>query len=338
MRPSAVTGRRASRCLGARPAWEVPRRLRQFFPASRAALWVRKERCVYLLAENEEARPFWGGDQGETVVGVAWAPDRESVALTTRSLPNGWRVILLRRDGAVLRRLRATGATFLSDGRLAVSRPDGLYLLAGSSARPLASREELERAAGFRARRPLLLSPDPRGFARGYGRNWLALTLWSRGGSWKSIVLAISIDGEARRATPAYRAGGGEGVVSGWAWSPDGQQLFVMAEVPGPPERSKRGRHDHCLDVWSSGGGLRRVLCESRLAKAYQSHFSKLAWAADGKTALLDNGTIVTRGGRVAGRIAVTAGDPAFQVQWEPQPAAAPLVRTEKQVDPRLAG
>jgi hypothetical protein len=242
-------------------------------------------------------------------------------------------VVLLRRDGAVLRRLAATGAAFLRDGRLAVSRRDGIDLLVDSRARRLASREELERVAGFRARLPLSLSHDTSGYARGYGRDRLALTLWSRGrgwrsGPWKSVVLVVSARGNVTRASPAYRARGIEGVVSGWAWSPGGRELFVMAEVPGPPARRRRASHDHCLDIWTADRGRRRAFCESELPRAHHSHFEKLVWAADAKRGLLNNGTILTRAGSVAGYAAVCDGQRlvdvvtcAFEVQWEPAPA-----------------
>jgi hypothetical protein len=259
------------------------------------------------------------------VRGVAWAPDGQSVAITTKR--HSWHVVLLRRDGAVLRRLAATGAAFFRDGRLAVSRQDSIDLLADSRARRLVSYEELERVAGFRARRPVLLSHDPVGFTRGHGRDRLALTLWSGDGTWntvwKSVVLVVSARGKVTRASPAYRTKGIEGVVYGWTWSPDGRELFVMAEVPVPPVRHRD--HDHCLDIWSADRGRRRAFCESELPEAYQSHFSKLAWAADGKRGLLNNGTVLTRGGKVVGHAAVCDGERlndavacTFEVQWEP--------------------
>ena len=157
----------------------------------------------------------------------------------------------------------------------------------------------------------------PWGFTRGHGREAVALTLWSAGRSWKSVVLVVSAAGRVVRASPAYRAGGGEGVVSGWASSPDGRELFVTVEVAGPSERIRHGQHAHCPDIWSAGSGRRRAFCESQLPKAHQLHFAKLAWAADGEKALLDTGTIVTREGKVAGRASVATADPAFQLQWE---------------------
>jgi hypothetical protein len=115
--------------------------------------------------------------------------------------------------------------------------------------------------------------------------------------------------GKVTPASPAYRTKGNEGVVYGWAWSPDGRELFVTAEVAGPPARRQRGEHDHCLDIWSADRGRRRAFCESELPEAYRSHFSKLALAADGKRALLNNGTILTRGGQVVGYAAVCDGE-----------------------------
>lgn len=284
----------------------------EFFPPSLAGLWARQDGCVYLVfATREETRPLWREPAGERVLGLSWALGGTAFALTT-----GSRGVVLGRDGSLLRRFRATGAAFLRDGRLAVSRTDGIHLLTGSRSRRLASRQELERVAGFRARRTLSVSHDPRGFTRGHGRGAVAITLWSAGRSWKSVVLVVSADGRVVRASPAYRAGGGEGVVSGWAWSPDGRELFITAEVVGPPERRRRGRHDHCLDVWSQEGGRRRAFCESQLPPAHHLHFAKLAWATDGKTALLDTGTLFTRDGVVAGRAPV-APDLSFRVQWE---------------------
>jgi dipeptidyl aminopeptidase/acylaminoacyl peptidase len=315
------------------------RALPGFFPPSRAGLWLPyEERCVYVVfPDGEKARPFWGGRPGERVLAVAWAPDGESVAITTESPRRGWRrhswrVVLLRRDGTVLRRLAATGAAFLRDGRLAVSREGGIDLLVGSRARRLASREELEQVAGFRARRPLVLSHDTSGYAGGHGIDQVALTLWSGGSGaytgWKSVVLVVSAGGKVTRASPAYRAAGPEGVVSGWAWSPDGRELFVMAEVPGPPARRRRASHDHCLDIWSADRRRRRAFCESELPRAHHSHFEKLTWTADGKRGLLNNGTIVTRDGRVVGHASVCSGQRredvatcTFEVQWEPGPA-----------------
>jgi hypothetical protein len=307
--------RKVPGCGRVEPAWERRLPPREFFPPSLAGLWLRDDRCVYLVvAGSKEARALWRARPGERVLGLGWAPDGESFVVTT-----GARVLLLGRDGSLRRRLRATGAAFLRDGRLAVSRGDGIYLLAGARSRRLASREQLGRIAGFRPRRTLFVGHDPWGFTRGHGRDALALTLWSGGGSWKSIVLVVSAAGRVMRASPAYRAGGGEGVVSGWAWAPDGRELFVMSEVAGPPERRARGNHDHCLDIWSAQRGLRRSFCESRLSAAHWSHFAKLAWAADGKTALLDNGTVVTRDGNVAGRSRPAHGDLSFQLQWEPR-------------------
>ena len=333
--PAAVRRTDCPRIELERPSRDRP----SFFPRSRAGLWLPGEglpgegRCLYLVFPgDDEARPFWGGRSGETVRGVAWAPDGETVAITTKRR-HSWLAVLVRRDGAVLRRLSATGAAFFRDGRLAVSRPDGIYLLTGSRPRRLASYEELERVAGFRARRPVFLSHDPAGFTRGHGRDRLALTLWSGDGTWrtvwKSAVLVVSADGKVTRSSPSYRTKGNDGAVYGWAWSPDGQELFVMAEVRGPTARRRRGEHDHCLDIWSADGGRRRAFCESALPEAHQSHFSKLAWAPRGERALLNNGTILTRGGRIVGHAAVCDGERlkdavtcAFEVQWEPEPAA----------------
>jgi hypothetical protein len=303
----------ATGCPSVHPKWGASKALREFFPPSRVGLWLRNDRCVYLVRRGSaDARLLWSGRRRELVRGVVWAPDGESLAITTKSSRDGWRGLILRPDGGLLRRLRATGVAFLRDGRLAVSRRNGIYPRGES--RRLASRAELERVAGFRARAVVAVSPDPWGYWRGYGRDRLALTLWSRTGS-KSVVLVVSASRHVTRASPAYRAGGGEGVVSGWAWSPEGQRLFVMSEVV-PPKWRGPGDHDHCLDIWSAEHGIRRAFCGSGLRRSLQLHFSRLVWAANGRRGLLDNGTVVTRNGRVAGRADAPASD--FDVQWQP--------------------
>ncbi len=310
---ATAEGRQVLGCPRVRLAWGNRVALAKFFPPSLAGLWLRQDHCVYLVfPAREEARALWRAPAGERVHGLSWAPDGQTFALAA-----GSRVVLLGRDGSPLRRLRGTGAAFLRDGRLALSRTDGIHLLTGSRSRRLASRRELERVAGFRARRTFSVSHDPWGFIRGHGRGAVAITLWSAGSSWKSVVLVVTTVGRVVRASPAYRAGGGEGVVSGWAWSPDGRKLFVAAEVAGPPERRRAGKHDHCLDVWSAEVGHRRAFCESQLPPPHHLHFAKLAWATDGKTALLDTGTLFTRDGGVAGRVPVAPDDLSFRVQWE---------------------
>ncbi len=301
-------------CAPARLAWRRPLPPPAFFPRSLRGLWTRQDGCVYVVfPAKRQARLLWRAPAGERVSGLSWAPNGRTVAVTA-----GSRVVLLNRDGATLRRVRATGAVFLHDGRLAVSRADGVYLLAGSTLRRLASRHDLEQVAGFRARADFSVSEDPQGFTRGDGNAVVAITLWSAGRSWKSVVLIVSTAGGVVRASPAYRAGGGEGAVYGWAWSPDGRTLFVTAEVAGPTARSQHGDHDHCVDIWTAPGGRRRAFCESQLARPYQSHFAKLVWAAGGKRALLDNGTLVTRSGDVVGRLPLAADDLSFRFQWQP--------------------
>jgi hypothetical protein len=306
-------------CPKIEAAWRSSRPLREFVPASRAGLWLPNDRCVYLVSRGRKAvSPLWRGRPREHLRGLSWAPDGKGFAVTAESRHHRWRVVLVRRDGTPLQSLPATGAAYFDDGRLAVSGPNGIYLVAGSRRRLLASRRKLEHVAGFRLRRTLVLTHDPWGFERGFGRGELALTLWSRVG-WKSVVV-VSAARSVTRASPAYRTEGIEGVVSGWAWSTDGRKLFVMAEVAGSPARRRRGEHDHCLDIWSEARGRRRAFCESDLPKVHQSHFSKLAWSADATRGVLNNGTVVARDGEVIGRAPTSTGDVVFELQSEPPP------------------
>ena len=316
---TAAEARDAARCPAVNVAWRRGLPPRDFFPPSLAGLLLRQERCIYLVfARRANARALWRTAARDRVLGLSWAPDAKSFAVTSES-----GVAVLRRDGALRRRVRATGAAFLPDGRLVVSRRGGIYLLARSRWHRLASRAELERVTGFRVRLPLSVSHDPRGYTRGHGRGAVAITLWSASRSWrsvwKSVVVVVTTRGRVVRASPAFRAGGGDGAVYGWAWSPDGGELFVASEVAGPPERRRSGQHDHCVDVWSAGAGVQRAFCESQLPAAHQSHFAKIVWAADGTKALLDNGAIVTPHGGLAGSARVAANDLSLQAQWEPR-------------------
>lgn len=285
----------------------LSRPLTRFFPSSRAGLWLRNERRVYLgRPGGEKARLFWSAGSGQVVRGLAWSPDGQKVEIATKSRREGRRVVVLGRNGSPVRQLRATGGAFFRDGGLAVSRRDEIYLPGES--RRLASRAELERVAGFRVRGAIAVSPDPLGYERGYGRNWIALTVWGVGS--KSAVLVVSVAGKVRRASPAYRAGGGEGVILGWTRSPDGRELFSISEFV-PPNWHGPGDHDHCAQ-----GGFRRLFCGSQLRRSFQSHFGRLLWATGGKTALLDNGTVITRHWKLVHRVHVPAG--SFELQLQP--------------------
>jgi hypothetical protein len=122
----------------------VSRRLRQFFPASRAGLWLRRDRCVYLVFPRRgQTRQLWRALAGESVRGLRWAPDGKAFALTT-----GTRVVLLGRDGSLLRRVRATGAAFLRDGRL-VCLPPGRHLPARSPVAAAGLAAGHREVAGF---------------------------------------------------------------------------------------------------------------------------------------------------------------------------------------------
>ena len=103
--------------------------------------------------------------------------------------------------------------------------------------------------------------------------------------------------------------------MGGSAWTTDGRRLLqftVFRSAAG-----SRKDHDHCLHVWSERRGVRRAFCVSGLARRFQFHFDKLLWARDGRTGLLNDGTVVSSRGRVLG-IARGAGDPAFAVLWRP--------------------
>jgi hypothetical protein len=302
-----------SGCPAVHPMRPSSRALSAFFPL-RPALLLRGRRCVYLVSRSRAAtRLLWAGRTSESVRGLGWSPDGESIAITTKSGHHGWRVVILRRDGAVQRRLRATGISYLRDGRVVISRRDGIYLQPGF--RRLAPRAQLQLVAGFRLRMAVAVSPDPFGYGRGYGRKGVALTLWGGPSASKSAALVVSADGRVTRASPAYHAGGGEGSVLGWTWSSNGRKLFVTAEIV-PPNWQGPGDHDHCVYLWSAEHGRRRAFCGSTFPRPERTHFARLVWATDGKRGLLDNGTLITADGRASGRLDVPAL--AFELQRVP--------------------
>lgn len=304
---------RASGCSAVRPMRPASRALSAFFP-SRSALLLRGRRCVFLVGRSRTAtRLLWAGRRSESVRGLGWSPDGQSIAITMKSSHDGWRVVILRPDGAVQRRLRATGIAYFRDGHAVISRRDGIYLQPGF--RRLATRAELQPVAGFRLRTAVAVSPDPFGYGRGYGRKSVALTLWGGPSASKSTVLVVSADGRVTRASPAYRAGGGEGSVLGWTWSPNGRDLYVTAELV-PRGWHGPGDHDHCVEVWSAERGRRRAFCGSSFPPAERTHFARLVWATNGKTGLLDNGTVITEHWTHAGRVHVPAA--AFELQSQP--------------------
>jgi hypothetical protein len=88
---------------------------------------------------------------------------------------------------------------------------------------------------------------------------------------------------------------------SGRDWSADGRAFVqVVGELPGNA-RLELG-HDHCLDIWNARNGYRRLVCGSDLPRRARSprrgpHFDRVIWSADGSAFLLNNGTVVSRGG-----------------------------------------
>src|ERR687887_559975 len=269
---------RASGCSAVRPMRPASRALSAFFP-SRSALLLRGRRCVFLVGRSRTAtRLLWAGRRSESVRGLGWSPDGQSIAITMKSSHDGWRVVILRPDGAVQRRLRATGIAYFRDGHAVISRRDGIYLQPGF--RRLATRAELQPVAGFRLRTAVAVSPDPFGYGRGYGCKSVALTLWGGPSASKSTVLVVSADGRVPRA------------------------------------RHGPGEHDHCVEVWSAERGRRRAFCGSSFPQAERTHFARLVWATNGKTGLLDNGTVITEHWKPAGRVHVPAA--AFELQSQP--------------------
>jgi hypothetical protein len=218
------------------------------------------------------------------------------------------RVLLLGAGGRLLRKWSARTAAFVADGRLVLAFDSGVYVTRGGRLRRIATIAALTRAAGFRsAAGPF--GPDAWGFSRGYGEDAVAFQWWS---GRRYALLVVDTAGRASRVSPDGR---GFGSVGGSAWAPDGRRLLEFTVFRSPP--GFRKEHDHCLHVWSARGGSRKAFCISALGRRFQFHFDKALWARGGRTALLNDGTVISASGRVLG-LARGAGDPAFAVLWRP--------------------
>jgi hypothetical protein len=279
----------------------------RFLAPGSTGLWLPLgARCLLRVsAGSESVEPVLRLRRGERLVGLHWAPDGRSFVAVSRQ-PR--RVLLLGAGGRLLRKWSARTAAFVADGRLVLAFDSGVYVKRGRRLRRIATSAVLERAAGFRsAAGPF--GPDHWGYSRGYGEDAVAFQWWS---GRRDALLVVDTAGRASRVSPDAR---GFVSVGGSAWAPDGRRLLEFTVFRSPPGFGKE--HDHCLHVWSGRGGSRKAFCVSALGRRFQFHFDKALWARDGRTALLNDGTVISTSGRVLG-IARGAGDPAFAVVWRP--------------------
>jgi hypothetical protein len=300
--PSSAAGRG---CADLRaPRFRVAPR---FLAPGSTGLWSPpNSRCLLRVsAGSESVEVVLRLRRRERLVGLHWAPDGRSFVAVSRQ-PR--RVFLLGAGGRLLRKWSARTAAFVADGRLVLAFDSGVYVTRGRRLRRIATSGRLKQAAGFRsAAGPF--GPDPWGSSRGYGANAVAFQWWS---GRRDALLVVDTAGRVSRVSP-----NGRGFVSvgGSAWAPKGRRLLEFTVFPSPPGFEKE--HDHCLHVWSDRGGSRQAFCVSALGRRFQFHFDKLLWARDGRTALLNDGTVISTSGRVLG-LARGAGDPAFGILWRP--------------------
>jgi hypothetical protein len=311
----SLVRRDVSACPPVEPTWSRSDFPRRFFPRTLVGLWVPDEQsdCVYLLPPRSNVlTPIWRSKPRERLRGVLWAPDGKSFALALNDAAHSTWVYLVRRDGTLLRRLSARSAAFLRNGRLLVTRQDGIYLASGIRLEQLATRAELRRTAGF----PSASALSFRG--GGYGQNQVAL-LWANTKIQRSILLVVSASGAILRASPTFGAESERGYsLGGWIWSPDGRRLFAMPDAPTPPGFDQG--HDHCLDVWDKRRGYHRLSCTTDYPPRFRFHFDRLAWSADGNAALLNNGTVVRPDGTILGRGRGRDAWGAFALEWARTP------------------
>ena len=264
-----------------------------FFGGRLAGLYLDGD-CLYVLRSGKRALvPIWRGRPSP----FFWAPDARQIA--------GGSFVLDAR-GRVVRRFRGRSLGFFASGTLLVARRSGLATLRADGERMLVGLRRLEGVAGFRGWRLEIRA----GGGWTYGRGMVAVLL-HRDEPFRERVLVIGENGTVERASPLFRVPGEvDSAVGGLDWAPDGRTLFESNTRP-----SSRFDHEHCLDRWSRASGYRRIFCVAKPRPRTAGHWLRLVWAADGRVALLSNGYVVGRRGRLLPRI-VRGPNSAFALAW----------------------
>jgi hypothetical protein len=258
---------------------------------------------------STQPEPLWRAPSGRRLVypWATWSPDgRAILAVAAAGYPAAtYSLFLLSRGGRLRQSLPGRPVAFFADGRLVLTRQRALFTLARGRVSLFVSAAAIESAAGFRG---VILA---RGLSTmgDYGRNAIAFVVHSPG--FREIVLVAFKDGKLARASPVFtKPGEVESAAGNLFWSPDGRTLFELNTRPS----TGHWDHDHCLDLWSRTRGFRRIFCGVHRPHT-AGHFDKLRWAPDGRTALLNNGWIVDRRGRLLARM-VRGPNAAFAVSW----------------------
>jgi WD40-like Beta Propeller Repeat len=253
--------------------------------------------CVYVIRPGRLAKtPLWHSPTGGRLRGPAWAPDGRSFAVAQK-VGGSFYVFKVDARGRVALRTVGRDFAFLCDGRLVIRRGHSIFIEKASRFDRLATEADLEHAAGFHA-----------GFfggmteTRGCSGQGVAIQWWAPVRRFGNTLLLIEPSGHVLRLTPRWRRAGTY-MPGPPSWSPDGQTLMI------PWQHASRGTadHIHCLELWSRRHGYRKTFCRN-------PHFDAIAWARDGRTALLNNGRIVSATGRIISPPRRLG--PAFAVRW----------------------
>ena len=301
--PVSPAAERKVSCPRLKPlASRVPQR---YFPGKLAGLTTQRSAagvpfgCVYLIPPHTLAKvPVWHQPERGRLRGPAWSPDGKSFAVSQK-VGGAFYVFKVDLEGHVTLRTPGRDFAFVRSGDLLIRRRHSIFIEQSSGRfQKLASERALERAAGFRA-----------GFygsmyeVAGFGAAGVVVQWWAPAGRRGNVLLLVRPSGQVQAITPRWHAAGTY-MPGPPSWSPDNRTLMIPWQHPptsGPAD------HVHCLAIWTESGGYRNAFCGG-------PHFTRVVWAPDGRTALLENGSVVSATGR---RLSPPRHlGPAFAVRW----------------------
>lgn len=325
---------------------QVPPALRasppsKYFPRDLAALWETPQvgqRCILVFpAANNKGRVIWASGKRDWN-GIAWAPGGTSIVIdtTTNAInaaatafaphPGAELVRWFTRSGRLLSARPGRALGFFPDGTLVLARNGDLFLAKSQgTVRRLAPRRIVASIAGFRG---TYLSSESGTLglrtSQDFGNDAVAFVVHQLAPRFAERVIIAHQSGAIEAASPLFHQPGEvDSAVGGVYWNPTGTELFEANTRPS----HNHFDHDHCLDTWTHARGYRRVWCGIH-RPGYAGHFVGIQWAADGATALLNNGWLIDEQGHLLPG-GYRGSNAAFAVAWSRYDPAQHAARSE---------